>query len=88
MKNIKKELKTLIKDRFLAGSAAYELAYDSKLLDQQIIDSSGVLVLIMEIERMYGISIDDAELIPENFNTINALANLIDSKLGLMNKIS
>ncbi len=81
-KNVREELKDFIKERFLAGSTGENLDYDSKLLDEQIIDSSGVLVLIMHIEKAYNITIDDAELIPENFNSISYLAGLIEKKVS------
>ena len=79
--NIRKELMEFIKERFLGGSSSEILGYDSKLLDEQIIDSSGALVLIMHTEKTYKISIDDNELVPDNFNSINSLAFLIESKM-------
>jgi len=80
--NIREEIKEFIREKFLAGSVSEVLENDSKLLDEQIIDSSGVLVMIMHIEKTYNIRIDDSELIPDNFNSINFLAELIESKIG------
>lgn len=82
MSDLKDSLKEYIKEKFLAGSISDALSYDSRLLDEQIIDSSGVLVLIMHIEKTYDITIDDAELVPENFNSIDDLAELIERKFA------
>jgi acyl carrier protein len=81
-KEIQDELKEFIKERFLAGSISDHFNNDTMLLDEQIVDSSGVLVLIMYIEKNYNIKIDDDELIPENFNTLNLLTDLIKKKLN------
>ena len=80
--DFKGELKQYIIDKFLAGDEGENFNDETLLLDEQIIDSSGVLVLIIHIEQTYNISIDDDELIPENFNSINLLADLIQNKLN------
>lgn len=75
------EITQFIKEKFLTEKVAQALEKDTLLLDQQIIDSSGVLVLIMFIEKKYNIEIDDLELVPENFNSISSLVKLVQSKL-------
>lgn len=79
--DVKAELKQFIQDQFLASGVGEALGSSTKLLDEQIIDSSGVLVLIMHVERLFQISIDDAELVPDNFESIDSLAQLIEAKL-------
>ena len=71
------EITQFIKEKFLTEKVAQALEKDTLLLDQQIIDSSGVLVLIMFIEKKYNIEIDDLELVPENFNSAEAILNMI-----------
>ena len=68
--------------RFLVSSVGEKLQFDSLLLDEQIIDSVGVLVLILQIEESFQFSIDDDELVPDNFNSIDALAELIEKKVA------
>jgi acyl carrier protein len=45
------------------------------------IDSIGVLRLVMAVEKLFEIIIDDADVIPENFQTLAGLADLIERKL-------
>jgi acyl carrier protein len=82
MTTIHDELKEFITFKFLAGAISDHFNYDTQLLDEQVIDSSGVLILIMHVEKKYMIKIDDNELIPENFNSINLLASLIQQKMS------
>ncbi len=78
---LEKEITEFIKNKFLVEDVANKITADTLLLDEQIIDSSGVLVLIMFIEKQYNIEIDDLELVPDNFNSISALVKLVESKL-------
>lgn len=56
------------------------LDYDDSLLELGIIDSVKMLDLINFIEGNFGIKVDDDDLFPENFDSINAIVNYIQSK--------
>ena len=53
---------------------------DSPLLDSGIIDSMGILELLMFIEEEFGIAVSDEDLLPENFETIAHLVAFIQTK--------
>lgn len=55
---------------------------DERLLESGIIDSLGVLELVNYLEQKFGISIEDAELIPENFQTLEQLSRFVQQKIG------
>lgn len=57
-----------------------ELNYDDSLLELGIIDSVKMLDLINFIEEQFGVQVDDDDLYPENFDSINAIVNYINSK--------
>ncbi len=57
-----------------------ELDYDDSLLELGIIDSVKMLDLIGFIEEQFGVQVDDDDLYPENFDSINAIVNYINSK--------
>lgn len=48
------------------------------LIDKGIIDSLDVISIIAEISEQYGIVIPNEEIIPDNFNSVEALKELID----------
>ena len=43
-------------------------------------DSTGVLELVFFLETTFGISVDDAEMVPENLDSIGAMARYIETK--------
>jgi acyl carrier protein len=50
------------------------------LLEGGIIDSQGVLEVVAFIERRFSTTVDDEELVPENFQTIDRITAFIASK--------
>ena len=72
------ELLTIIKE--LANNS--NIQKDTLLLDEGIIDSLSTIELITTIESKYSIVIDSDELNHFNFNTIDNIATLIQSKLA------
>ncbi|MBI1929185.1 acyl carrier protein [Candidatus Poribacteria bacterium] len=59
---------------------------DQSLLEEGIIDSLKMVELLSFIEGRYGVFVDDDELIPENFETLNAMVNFLEQKTGMTQK--
>ena len=78
----KGELKDYITLELASGVKIGNLDEDESLLESGIIDSMGMVQLIVFLEDKYMIKIDDEELIPENFESINAIWHLIQQKAG------
>lgn len=53
----------------------------SQLLEEGILDSLGVLELVNHLQDEVGIPIEDDELVPENFASIDAIAAFVASKI-------
>ena len=53
----------------------------NSFLDRGIIDSTGVLELIMFLEQSYDVKIADEEIIPENLDSFNNLEKFMTRKL-------
>ncbi len=49
------------------------------LLEEGIIDSLGLQQIITFIEQQYKITIEDDDLMPENFESVSAIATLIEN---------
>jgi acyl carrier protein len=54
----------------------------TSFLQHGILDSTGVLELVAFVEREYGITVTDQELLPTNFDSLAALAAYIRKKQG------
>lgn len=53
------------------------------LIDQGIIDSMGIIVLLEFLEEKFDVTIEGDELLPENFATLTAISTLVDNKSGI-----
>jgi acyl carrier protein len=56
------------------------LGGNTSLLDQGIIDSTGVLEVIGFIEETFGVTVEDSELLPENLDSIDGIARYVERK--------
>ena len=61
------------------GSPA-DLTADYPLIENHVIDSLGMLELIALLEKEFGIAVDDEDLVPTNFASIEAIAAFVESK--------
>ena len=55
---------------------------DDSFLENDLIDSTGVLELVAFIEENFNIRVEDEELIPENLDSVNKLINYIQLKMN------
>ena len=77
--NIKK-IREFIFENFLFDASEDDLKNDDSFLEQGTIDSTGVLELVDWLEDDFDIQVEDDELIPENLDSVNALAAFIKKK--------
>jgi acyl carrier protein len=59
-----------------------DLADTDLLLESGILDSLGILDVVQFIETEFGIHVEDDELLPENFQNIQRLAEFVQQKRG------
>ena len=79
---IEAEVRRFLKENFpLAGDTA-ALGPDGSLLEAGVIDSTGVLELIGFLESRFDLEIPDADLVPENFDSIGAITSYVAGRLG------
>ena len=77
---IKDSIRAFIIDSFLFGDTSQVIADDMSLIDNNLVDSTGVLELVFFLESTFGISVKDTEVIPQNLDSIGAMAAFIESK--------
>lgn len=74
------EIRHFILENFLFGQADAFPGADESLLMAGAIDSTGVLELVLFLEERFQIQVDDAELVPENLDSLNQLAAYVERK--------
>jgi acyl carrier protein len=57
-----------------------ELTDELSLIDSGLVDSTGMLDIILFVEGEYGIRVEDTETIPENLETIGRIARFVARK--------
>lgn len=57
-----------------------ELTLDYPLIENHVVDSLGLFMLVSFVEEQFGVEVGDEELIPGNFGTLGAMARLIERK--------
>ncbi len=77
----KTQIRSFIEQNFLVA-ANTELKDDDSLLQLQIVDSTGFLELIHFIEDSFDVKVADEEMVPENLETIDNIAQFVSRKRG------
>ena len=75
----KERIRQFILKNFYVADAA-SLLDDTSLLDQGIIDSTGVLEVIAFIEDEFGVKVEDEEMLPENLDSIDRIDAFVAKK--------
>jgi acyl carrier protein len=78
--DIRQQIRSYIAETFLFNDEGFDLEDDASFLDEGVIDSMGVLELIMFIEETFGFSVEDEEIKPDNFDSVNKLYDYIQQK--------
>lgn len=73
------QVRIYITDNLLFGDGDH-LKDEDSLTGGGLIDSTGVIELVAYLEKTFSITIDDAEIIPENLDTVQQIAHFIDLK--------
>ncbi|RLC64928.1 MAG: acyl carrier protein [Chloroflexi bacterium] len=77
---IEDQIRQYIADNFLFSDNSDQLSDDASFLEEGIVDSTGVLELVMFVEETFHITVEDDEIVPENFDSVAQLAAYIRRK--------
>ena len=69
-----------ISREFVKDAALLPLADDAPLLDSGILDSLSLLRLVVFVEERFGVTMGDADLLPENFASVNAICGYLRAR--------
>jgi acyl carrier protein len=77
---MKEKIRDFITKNFLFDSSDSGLADSDSFLGKGIIDSTGMLELVAFLEESFGVRVEDEELVPENLDSVDRLADFITRK--------
>lgn len=76
----KEQIRQYLAQNFLFSNNGLDLKDDASFLEEGIVDSTGVLEMVMFVEETFNIEVNDDEIVPDNFDSVNALAAFIARK--------
>jgi acyl carrier protein len=78
--NIKANIRQFIINNFLLGDESKMVSDNVSFMESSIINSTGILEVIMFLEENYNIKVEENELIPENLDSVDNAAAFIIKK--------
>jgi acyl carrier protein len=61
---------------------ASDLADETSLIDNGVIDSLAIVKVVLFIEREFGIKVRDEDVLPASFDSIASIASFVEAKTG------
>lgn len=75
--SVEEKIRSYVADNFLFGDTSQLNANDS-FLDRGIIDSTGILEIVLFLEEEFGIKVADHEMLPENLDSIANIVRYVE----------
>ena len=76
-------MKSWIVANILLSDGEFPIAETESFLDTGLIDSLGVMELVMYVRTEYRVDVAPLEVTPENFDSINGVTRYIERKLAV-----
>ncbi|MDV3427911.1 MAG: acyl carrier protein [Bacillota bacterium] len=79
---ISQKIRKFLFENYLFGYDENEFSNDSSFLDFGVLDSTGILELIVFIESEFNIEVEDSEILPENLDSVDCVSRLVYKKIN------
>jgi acyl carrier protein len=78
--DVETAIERFVVDELMLGDSNTKIDPNESLISSGVLDSLALLRLIAFLEEQMGVTVDDSEVIPENFETINEIKSFIEKK--------
>ena len=79
---IEAQIKDYIAKNLLFSSDGFKYSDSASFLEEGIVDSQGVMELVLFVEENFNIQVKDTEIVPDNFDSVSRLSAYIQRKGG------
>lgn len=79
MTDVKDRVRRFLLENFSMGEGA-SIADDASFMEGHVLDSTGFMELVVFLEETFGIKIDDAEMVPENLDSLASIEAFLARK--------
>ncbi|MEM7330648.1 MAG: acyl carrier protein [Chloroflexota bacterium] len=81
--NVKTALEQFIVDEIMLADSGTKIDPDESLISNGTLDSLGLLRLIAFIEEQFDIEVEDGEVVPDNFQSLNVMDAFLAGKTAV-----
>jgi acyl carrier protein len=79
---IQEEVTSFIVNNFLFGKTDEAPNPTDSFMETGLIDSTGILQVVVFLEDKYGITVGDEDLVPSNLDSVENIAKFVQRKRG------
>ena len=79
---VKQQVRDYILQNYLFSTDANALQDEVSLMKSGVIDSTGVLELIMFLQERFAIEVADEEMVPDNLDSVSNIVSFVARKRG------
>jgi len=76
------QIRDFLAETFMFSGKGFTLQDDASLLEAGVVDSTGILELIVFVEDTFDVQIPDEDIVPENFDSVERIAKYVDGRTG------
>lgn len=78
---VRDKVRDFILENYLFTTDTSALGLDDSLLEKGVVDSSGMMEIILFLEEKLGVAMKDDEMTPDNLDSVNKIAKFAQGKL-------
>jgi acyl carrier protein len=78
--SIEAQIRSYIADNLLFSTNGFGYDDQASFLEEGIVDSQGVMELVAFVEDTFKVSVDDQDIVPDNFDSVSKLADYVRRK--------
>lgn len=82
VQEIEQEVRAFLAENFILDDGGAGIDREASLTGTGVLDSMGVLEVIMFIEERYGISVAEEDTVPENLDSIVNIGGYVERRLA------
>ena len=71
------KIRGYILENLMFSSNDADLVDDASLLDRGIIDSTGVLEIVLYLEEQFAVKVKDSDMLPANFDSVDNIVGFV-----------
>jgi acyl carrier protein len=75
---IKIKIMDFIKSEIVDGFMNINLDFTTDLIESGVIDSMGIMKLLVFVEESFNMKVSDSDLVPKNFESVDSISQLVE----------